>query len=204
IISLALKRNGSLSDPAISFIVRDTGVGMTAEQLSKLFQSFVQADASTTKPYGGTGLGLTITKRLPKALRRDVSIGSAPVKGSRPAIALPGRRSKDEVADVVPASVVPERGDAALVLVVDDDASARNLLTAVLYKEGLRVAEAEAGERALALARRIRPDLITLDIVMPRMDGWSVLTALKSDPDLAGIPVVVVTITTDRGVALSL
>src|SRR5262249_14316066 len=81
---------------------------------------------------------------------------------------------------------------------------ARKLLTAVLHKEGLRVAEAEAGERAIALARRIRPDLITLDIVMPRMDGWSVLTALKSDPDLAGIPVVVVTITTDRGVALSL
>jgi CheY-like chemotaxis protein len=90
------------------------------------------------------------------------------------------------------------------VLVVDDDASARNLMSVVLRKEGLRVAEAEAGETALAMARQIKPDLITLDIMMPRMDGWSVLTALKSDPELAGIPVIVVTITTDRGVALSL
>ena len=204
IISLALKRNGSLSDPAISFTVRDTGVGMTAEQLSKLFQSFVQADASTTKRYGGTGLGLAITKRFSEALGGNVSVESEPGKGSTFTITLPDRRSKDEVADIAPPSVVPEPGDAPLVLVVDDDASARKLLTAVLHKEGLRVAEAEAGERAIALARRIRPDLITLDIVMPRMDGWSVLTALKSDPDLASIPVVVVTITTDRGVALSL
>ena len=89
-------------------------------------------------------------------------------------------------------------------MVVDDDASARGILAAVLRKEGLRVAEAESGEAALALARRIRPDAITLDIMMPRMDGWSVLTALKSDPELADIPVIVVTITTDRGVALSL
>ena len=89
-------------------------------------------------------------------------------------------------------------------LIVDDDASARRLLTAVLRKEGLRVAEAEAGETAITLARRIRPDLITLDIMMPKMDGWSVLTALKSDPELAAIPVIVVTVTTDRGVALSL
>jgi CheY-like chemotaxis protein len=74
----------------------------------------------------------------------------------------------------------------------------------VLRKEGLRVAEAESGEAAIKLARKIRPDAITLDIVMPRMDGWSVLTALKSDPELAGIPVIVVTITTERGVALSL
>jgi CheY-like chemotaxis protein len=177
---------------------------MTAEQLSKLFQSFVQADASTTKRYGGTGLGLAITKRFCEALGGDVSVESEAGKGSTFTITLPDRQSKDEVADIAPQSVVPEPGDAPLVLVVDDDASARKLLTAVLHKEGLRVAEAEAGEKAIALARRIRPDLITLDIVMPRMDGWSVLTTLKSDPELAGIPVVVVTITTDRGVALSL
>jgi signal transduction histidine kinase/DNA-binding response OmpR family regulator len=204
VISLELKRSGTLSDPAISFIVRDSGVGMTAEQLSKLFQSFVQADASTTKRYGGTGLGLAITKRFCEALGGDVSVESEAGKGSTFTITLPDRQSKDEVADIAPQSVVPEPGDAPLVLVVDDDASARKLLTAVLHKEGLRVAEAEAGEKAIALARRIRPDLITLDIVMPRMDGWSVLTTLKSDPELAGIPVVVVTITTDRGVALSL
>jgi signal transduction histidine kinase/CheY-like chemotaxis protein/HAMP domain-containing protein len=203
VISLELKRSRSM-DGAMSFIVRDTGVGMTPAQLSKLFQSFVQADASTTKRYGGTGLGLAITKRFCEALGGNVSVQSEPGKGSTFTITLPDRRSKPEPAEPSPPSVVPEPGNAPLVLVVDDDASARKFLTAVLHKEGLRVAEAEGGEAAVTLARRIRPDLITLDIVMPRMDGWSVLTALKSDPDLAGIPVIVVTITTDRGVALSL
>jgi adenylate cyclase len=203
VISLELKRSRSM-DGAMSFSVRDTGVGMTPAQLSKLFQSFVQADASTTKRYGGTGLGLAITKRFCEALGGNVSVQSEPGKGSTFTITLPDRRSKPEPAETSPSSVVPEPGNAPLVLVVDDDASARKFLTAVLRKEGLRVAEAEGGEAAVTLARRIRPDLITLDIVMPRMDGWSVLTALKSDPDLAGIPVIVVTITTDRGVALSL
>jgi len=91
-----------------------------------------------------------------------------------------------------------------LIMVVDDDMSARSILAAVLRKEGLRVTEADSGEAALELARKLRPDAITLDIMMPRMDGWSVLTALKSDPELASIPVIVVTITTDRGIALSL
>jgi signal transduction histidine kinase/CheY-like chemotaxis protein/HAMP domain-containing protein len=204
VISLELKRSGSIPDGAMSFVVRDTGAGMTPAQLSKLFQSFVQADASTTKRYGGTGLGLAITKRFCEALGGNVSVQSEPGKGSTFTITLPERRSKPEPAEISPPSVVPEPGNAPLVLVVDDDASARKLLTAVLHKEGLRVAEAEGGETAVALTRRIRPDLITLDIIMPRMDGWSVLTALKSDPDLAGIPVIVVTITTDRGVALSL
>jgi signal transduction histidine kinase/DNA-binding response OmpR family regulator/HAMP domain-containing protein len=204
VISLDLKRSGSPSEPAMSFIVRDTGVGMTSEQLSKLFQSFVQADASTTKRYGGTGLGLAITKRFCEALGGSVSVESEPGKGSTFTITLPERPSKGQGVDIPPPSVVPEPGDAPLALVVDDDAPARKLLTAVLRKEGLRVAEAEAGETAVSLARRIRPDLITLDIMMPRMDGWSVLTALKSDPELSGIPVIVVTIMTDRGVALSL
>jgi signal transduction histidine kinase/DNA-binding response OmpR family regulator len=200
-ISLELKRQG----PAMSFVIRDTGVGMTPDQLSKLFQSFVQADASTTKRYGGTGLGLAITKRFCQALGGDVSVESEPGKGSTFTIVLPDRPSKVEPAEIAnPPSVIPEPGPAPLVLIVDDDASARRLLAAVLRKEGLRVAEAEAGETAITLARRIRPDLITLDIMMPKMDGWSVLTALKSDPDLAAIPVIVVTVTTDRGVALSL
>ncbi|HXL48727.1 MAG TPA: response regulator, partial [Xanthobacteraceae bacterium] len=200
-ISLELKRRG----PAMSFVIRDTGLGMTPEQLSKLFQSFVQADASTTKRYGGTGLGLAITKRFCQALGGDVSVESEPGKGSTFTIILPDRQSKAEPAEIAnPPSVIPEPGHAPLVLIVDDDASARKLLAAVLRKEGLRVAEAEAGETAVAIARRIRPDLITLDIMMPKMDGWSVLTALKSDPDLAAIPVIVVTVTTDRGVALSL
>jgi signal transduction histidine kinase/DNA-binding response OmpR family regulator/HAMP domain-containing protein len=207
VVSLDLKRTGRESQAPMSFVIRDSGIGMTPEQLAKLFQSFAQADASTTKKYGGTGLGLAITKHFCETLGGNVSVQSVPGKGSTFTIILPDGRARAEAAETpvpLPATVVPEPGNAPLVLVVDDDASARNLMTAVLRKEGLRVAEAEAGEIAITLARQIKPDLITLDVMMPRMDGWSVLTTLKSDPELAGIPVIVVTITTDRGVALSL
>src|SRR6266446_3217970 len=189
-ISLDLKRQGA----AMSFVIRDTGLGMTPEQLSKLFQSFVQADASTTKRYGGTGLGLAITKRFCQALGGDVSVESEPGKGSTFTIILPDRQSKAEPAEIAnPPSVIPEPGHAPLVLIVDDDASARRLLAAVLRKEGLRVAEAEAGETAAAIARRIRPDLITLDILMPEMDGFSLLDAIKKHPEWQRIPVVILT-----------
>jgi signal transduction histidine kinase/DNA-binding response OmpR family regulator/HAMP domain-containing protein len=206
VIALDVKRSSPGAEPAVSFVVSDSGIGMTPEQVSRLFEAFAQADASTTKRFGGTGLGLAITKRFSEVLGGTIAVTSEPGKGSVFTITLPDRHGKPEPAAVpgVAASAVTEAGSAPLVMVVDDDTSARGIMAAVLRKEGLRVAEAESGEAALALARRIRPDAITLDIMMPRMDGWSVLTALKSDPELAGIPVIVVTITTDRGVALSL
>jgi signal transduction histidine kinase/DNA-binding response OmpR family regulator len=206
VISLKLRRTTPEPDAPVSFAVQDSGIGMTPEQMGKLFQSFAQADASTTKRYGGTGLGLAITKHFCEMLGGSVTVQSEPGKGSTFTMILPDRAQAEEtVASVTaPPPAMPEPGSAPLVMVVDDDAAARGIITSVLRKEGLRVAEAEAGETALALARQIKPDAITLDIMMPKMDGWSVLTALKSDPELAGIPVIVVTITTDRGVALSL
>ena len=206
-IALDVKRGARAPGSVVNFIIRDTGIGMTQEQVARLFQAFSQADASTTKRYGGTGLGLTITRRFCEILGGAVTVASEAGKGSTFTITLPDRRltrQESAAAANAPAKDAPEPGNAPLVMVVDDDRLARDLLTAVLRKEGLRVAEAESGEAAIKLARKIRPDAITLDIVMPRMDGWSVLTALKSDPELAGIPVIVVTITTDRGVALSL
>ena len=205
-IALDVKRGAWGPGSMVTFIIRDTGIGMTQEQVARLFQAFSQADASTTKRYGGTGLGLTITRRFCEILGGAVTVASEAGKGSTFTITLPDRSARHEPAATASAATdgAAEPGNAPLVMVVDDDTSARDLLAAVLRKEGLRVAEAESGEAAIKLARKIRPDAITLDIVMPRMDGWSVLTALKSDPELAGIPVIVVTITTDRGVALSL
>jgi signal transduction histidine kinase/DNA-binding response OmpR family regulator len=204
-VALDVKREARGPESWVTFIIRDTGIGMTQEQIARLFEAFAQADASTTKRYGGTGLGLAITRSFCEILGGTVTVASERGKGSTFTITLPDRRAGQPAEPKsAPASDAPEPGNAPLIMVVDDDTSARGILSAVLRKEGLRVAEAGSGEVALELARKIRPDAITLDIVMPRMDGWSVLTALKSDPELAGIPVIVVTITTDRGVALSL
>jgi GAF domain-containing protein/DNA-binding response OmpR family regulator len=191
--------------PFASFAISDTGIGMTPEQTAKLFQPFTQADGSTTKRFGGTGLGLAITKHFCEMLGGEVSLQSEPGKGSTFTILLPVRASPTKEAQAPAAeTVVPDDGSAPLILIIDDDPTARDLLKATLRKEGWRVAEADGGEIGLELARQIRPTAITLDIMMPGMDGWSVLTSLKSDPELAQIPVIVVTVITDRGIALSL
>src|SRR6516225_9545329 len=187
-------------DAEISFIVSDTGIGMTEEQQGRLFQAFSQADASTTRQYGGTGLGLAITKHFCEMLGGSITVESTPGRGSTFTVTLPDRgRALSTTA------AVPEGAEqAALVMIVDDDPNARDLLAATVRREGYRVIEATDGQAAVTLARRWHPDVVTLDVLMPRMDGWAVLTALKSDPELAEIPVIIVTVLADRGIAVSL
>jgi CheY-like chemotaxis protein/anti-sigma regulatory factor (Ser/Thr protein kinase) len=186
-------------DAEVSFIVSDTGIGMTEEQLGRLFQAFSQADVSTTRQYGGTGLGLAITKHFCEMLGGRISVESAPGQGSTFTITLPDR------SQAARAVARPEGAEhAPLVMIVDDDPNARDLLAATVRREGYRVIEATDGETALALAREWHPEIITLDVLMPRMDGWAVLTALKSDPELAETPIVIVTVLEDRGIAVSL
>jgi CheY-like chemotaxis protein/two-component sensor histidine kinase len=184
----------------ISLIVSDTGIGMTEEQQGRLFQAFSQADASTTRQYGGTGLGLAITKHFCEMLGGKIAVESTPGQGSTFTITLPDRGR------AIPSAVAIPDGAAhsALVMIVDDDLNARDLLAATVRREGYRVIEATDGISALALAREWLPDIVTLDVLMPRMDGWAVLTALKSDPELAEIPVVIVTVLENRGIAISL
>jgi signal transduction histidine kinase/DNA-binding response OmpR family regulator len=185
----------------MSFIVSDTGIGMSEEQQGRLFQAFSQADASTSRRYGGTGLGLAITKHFCELLGGSIAVESAPGQGSTFTITLPDRGNAIPAA----AAAIPEGVEhAALVMIVDDDPNARDLLAATVRREGYRVIAATDGEAALALAREWHPDVITLDVLMPRMDGWTVLTALKSDSGLAEIPVIIVTVLADRGIAVSL
>jgi len=173
---------------------------MTEEQQGRLFQAFSQADASTTRQYGGTGLGLAITKHFCEMLGGTIGVESASGKGSTFTVTLPSRSHV-----LAAAAVIPEGAEnAPLVMVVDDDPNARDLLAATVRREGYRVIEATDGEIALTLAREWRPDVVTLDVLMPRMDGWAVLTALKSDPELVDIPVIIVTVLADRGIAVSL
>ena len=189
----------------VRFVIADTGIGMTEDQLGRLFQAFSQADASTTKKYGGTGLGLAISRQFCQLLGGDITVTSRPGEGSTFTITLPAR--SDAAAQLKPADaphIAADANDGATVLIVDDDPAARELLVASLKGAGYRLVHAASGAEALNLARTIRPDAITLDVMMPKPDGWDVLSALKADPDLCDIPVIIVTMVPDRGIGLSL
>jgi signal transduction histidine kinase/CheY-like chemotaxis protein len=214
VIALAAEREVSGEGQGGEWLVvkvADTGIGMPAEQLPNLFRPFTQADASTTRKYGGTGLGLTITRRFCQMMGGDVAVESAPGRGSTftirlPAWVEPASMPEDgEDDDRAPRPGDPRGRDGGdVVLVVDDDPSVRELMRRALHKEGFRVRQAGGGGEALRLARALRPDAITLDVMMPGMDGWAVLAALKSDVELAEIPVVMVTIVDDKNLGYAL
>jgi signal transduction histidine kinase/CheY-like chemotaxis protein len=206
-ITLAVTRATVDGVAWLTFRVSDTGIGMTPEQMGKLFQVFTQADASTTRQYGGTGLGLAITHRFCHMLGGDITVESTVGQGSTFTIRLPA-----EVADpkAVPAPWVEaspasaQQEGAPTVLVIDDDPMVHDLMQRFLSKEGLRMQAASSGEEGLRLAKALRPAAITLDVLMPGMDGWAVLTALKADPALADIPVMMLTIVDDRHMGYTL
>ena len=193
----------------IRFRVSDDGIGMTTEQQEKLFQSFTQADASTTRKYGGTGLGLAITKHFSHMMHGTISVESEFGKGSTFTVQLPAEISlqdlDDEEKEALPASgALSMPAEGGVVLVVDDDTAARTLLKTYLSKIGYQVAVASNGQEGLKLARKLRPNAITLDVMMPGMDGWEVLNRLKQDPDLAHIPVIMLTLVEDKDIGYSL
>jgi two-component system NtrC family sensor kinase len=186
----------------IEFVVADTGIGMTPEQQAKLFEEFTQADSSTARQYGGTGLGLAITRKLARMMGGDVTLTSVPGKGSVFTVRLPG--SAESQARSLTTSDGRRSPHADCVLVIDDDATARELIADHLKAEGFSVVTAAGGVEGLKLAKELRPTAITLDVMMPDLDGWSVLAALRQDPELADIPVIMVTIVDEhrRGIAL--
>jgi signal transduction histidine kinase/DNA-binding response OmpR family regulator len=203
-VTLAVTRAAEGGTDWVSFRVADTGIGMTAEQLQKLFQAFIQADLSTTRKYGGTGLGLAITRRLCQMMGGDIQVQSTKDKGSTFTIRLPAdtRRRPAEVEQATPDTWL--HPGKRTVLVVDDEPAARDMLSRFLGKEGFRIVTATSGEEALKLARQVRPRAITLDVMMPGMDGWAVLSALKADPELADIPVIIVSIIDDKNLGYAL
>jgi PAS domain S-box-containing protein len=192
------------------FGVSDTGIGMTSEQMENLFQEFTQADASTTRKYGGTGLGLTISRRFCQMMGGEIEVESEPGQGSTFTVWLPAQVVKiepaptEQGAGIEPMIVGGDVSGSDLVLVVDDDPVVRDLMQRFLTKEGFRVQLATNGETGLRLAKELRPAAITLDVMMPGLDGWAVLTALKGDPELADIPVVMLTMVDDKNLGYAL
>ena len=195
-----------ITQDLITFRVTDTGIGMTSEQISKIFEAFIQADASTTRQYGGTGLGLAITKKLCQMMGGDVTVTSIVGKGSTFIIQVPTtvENSKTQQPTLLPltANLLPE--GAKTILVIDDDPTVHDLMQRFLTKDGFRVESALSGEAGLALARKLRPDAITLDVMMPSLDGWAVLAGLKADPEIADIPVIMLTIVDNKTMGYAL
>ncbi len=188
----------------LTLSVRDTGIGMTPEQLAKLFKPFTQADASTTRKYGGTGLGLTICLKLCEMLGGTVEVESEPGEGSTFTLRLPADARRDMEPAREPAGTPSDRGKMRTVLVIDDDPAVRDVLARFLGREGFRTLAAASGEEGLRLAREQRASAITLDVMMPGMDGWAVLLALKADHHLADIPVIMLTMVDDRNLGYTL
>jgi len=219
-VSLDVSRENDVTGTWVVFRVRDTGIGMTSEQLGKLFQAFTQADGGTQRKYGGTGLGLALSRKFCVMMGGDINAQSEPGKGSTFTMRLPGDvENVDGEATSIHVSVkrrlsqivrltggAPATGQALgqRMLVIDDDPSVCELMTRLCGKEGYEVVTAGAGEEGLKLAREKRPNLITLDVMMPGMDGWTVLKTLKADPQLSSIPVVMMTIADDRARGLAL
>ncbi|MEG3836103.1 MULTISPECIES: urea ABC transporter substrate-binding protein [unclassified Microcoleus] len=215
--------------PSIVFQVTDSGIGMTEDQVSRLFGAFAQADDSTTRKYGGTGLGLTISRKFCQMMGGDITVESEFGCGSSFTIRLPiaVKNPKEAQEDREIEEMQPKYGeeletsvaateakqkevrsqpldlpDAATVLVIDDDPDARDLMTRCLSKQGFRVRSSASGEGGLLLAKELLPDAIILDVMMPSMDGWAVLSALKADRDLVDIPVIMITFLDDQNQGL--
>src|SRR5256884_5519649 len=193
----------------ITMSVADTGIGMSPGQVGRLFQEFVQADSSTTRKYGGTGLGLAISRRFCQMMGGDIAVQSELGKGSTFTIRLPARIEAAQPSGPLLRRARPERAPktpvkGSLILIVDDDQTVCDVMGRYLEREGFAVRTATGGREGLKLARELHPPAITLAINMPDLDGWTVLAAIKGDPLLANIPVVLVTIEDNRSRGYSL
>ncbi|MEN9573439.1 MAG: hypothetical protein RL514_1294 [Verrucomicrobiota bacterium] len=179
----------------LRFAVADTGIGMTPEQLGKLFQAFQQADSSTARKYGGTGLGLVITRKFCELMGGSVNVTSELGKGSVFTIELPAEVKKLEPKPATSATNGSSTQPAArTVLVLSPDQNVHALVAETLKGTGCAMRIAPSGAEGVRLARELRPVLITLDASGPTADGWSVMGELKSDLHLAPIPVILLTL----------
>ena len=216
-VTLQARRSREHEQDWITFTVSDSGVGMTTQQIDRLFEAFSQAETSTSSKYGGTGLGLAISRQFCRMLGGDISVSSEPGSGSTFTVRLPAdapSTNAEPQPEAEPAAhIKPSRSEAPIlspervggrVLVIDDDPAVRDLLARMLVGEGYEVKSTDSGQDAFDLAREWKPTAITLDVLMPQMDGWAVLRELKADPQLADVPVIILSIVGDQNRALGI
>jgi signal transduction histidine kinase len=208
--ALKFTREGSVTVRAatvgeeVRLEVEDTGIGIPEKDIPLLFQEFKQLDASSTREFGGTGLGLSISKRLVELLGGRIEVESVPGKGATFRVVLPAAAGDAAAAVDKPAVVPADLAGRRVLLAIDDDPEVLLLLRENLQGTGYAFVGAQSADEGIALARQLRPCVITLDIMMPHRDGWSVLQALKNDRDLRSIPVIIVSIVENRQLGFSL
>jgi CheY-like chemotaxis protein len=192
----------------LTFAVSDTGIGIPEDKLDHVFEEFSQADESTTRDYGGTGLGLAISRRFCRLLGGTLTVTSQPGAGSTftihlPAV-LPGSTPLETRIEAAPTGTGARSGttrqaeSGTTVLVIDDDPGTREIIERALGRDGIAVITATSGKEGLRIAHEVQLAAITLNVMMPDMDGWSVLRALKADPRLREVPVVMLTMGDDK------
>ena len=225
-ITLTVDSENKLAGDRIIFRLSDSGIGMEPEQMRRVFEAFSQADATTTRKYGGTGLGLAISRRFCEMLGGDIQVESIPGTGTSFIVNLPingpMQQASDQDNEDLPSRQLTDPAEAryskkrdadpsgerrqrvSTVLVIDDDPTVHDLMRRYLTNEGFKVETALGGEAGLAKAKAIRPSVITLDVLMPGMDGWTVLRELKNDPILSHIPVIMLTMVDDMSMGYAL
>ncbi len=208
IIRAALLGDASIDGDGVMIAVEDSGIGMQTEDLKFIFEAFRQADGSNTRAYGGTGLGLNITKNFVELMGGHIDVSSVYGEGSTFTVCLPRQQAGEEVPaeDIAPS--LPETNNAtggkALILCIDDNADVLELFQQCLSDEGYQVICAANGEDGLKIAKEQLPAAITLDVQMPHKDGWSVLQDLKADPLTRDIPVLMATMMDNKALGMQL
>ena len=196
--------SSKVTEYAVDINIIDTGIGMTSDQVDKVFKPFTQADEKSTRKFGGTGLGLTITKMFAEMMGGDINLKSKEGEGTTFIVTIPTKVSNPKKQDVVQNTEVTNADSGYTVLVIDDDDNAQDMMRKFLEKQNVSILQAKSGEDGLKLAAEYMPDAITLDVMMPEMDGWEVLTALQSNEATKNIPVIMLTMADEPDIGFSL
>ncbi len=188
----------------VVFSVADTGIGIPVEYQADIFDEFRQVDSSPTREYEGTGLGLAITKKLVEIHHGRIWLKSAVGEGSTFYVALRTEMAPEDAQPQPETQDVCGEGKGDLVLIIDDDPEAADILATYLEDAGYRTRVASDGRAGIEMARALKPVVITVDIMMPEMDGWEVIERLKMYDETSSIPIVVVSIVNNRPLGFSL
>jgi len=192
----------------VSVAVSDTGIGMTPAQLDKVFEEFTQADESTTREFGGTGLGLSICKKFAELMQGRIEVESTPGEGTRFTFIVPAIAEDIETEDSGTSEYDDTESEVieglAKVLVIDDDESSLEISKRILSRRGYSVITASSGSTGIKMAQEQHPDIIVLDVIMPEMDGWQVLEALKEQTETMEIPIIMQSMLSERELGLAM